>query len=417
MLSRFSTADRAILRRLAARVAEIAASPLMSARRAQWVAHNDLRDRQPMMLIFPEGSWNELLPGESLSCQDEVARKIEWNLRSRIYTYEHFQDDTVVEAEWIEGPVLSDTGWGVEVHRHPAPDERGAWAFEPVIRTEADLDRLRFPDLLYDRATSQRKAEKVHDLFGDLLQVKASGVKHISYHLMSQYSSWCGLEQMLTDFVDRPAFVHAVLSFLTEGHQRFLDQLIDSNLLDLNNDNTYHSSGGNGYTDQLPATGFDPNHIRPQDMWASAESQELAPVSPRMHAEFTLHYEKQLLAPFGLNGYGCCEDLSRKIDVASAIPNLRRISISPFADVERAAQKLKGNYIFSWKPHPSHLVGAFDEENIRAYIRHTLDVCQANGCVLEMILKDTHTCEFCPERFDRWTRIAREEIQKAHPSG
>ena len=131
-----------------------------------------------------------------------------------------------------------------------------------------------------------------------------------------------------------------------------------------------------------------------------------------MQREFVLQYEKQLLAPFGLNGYGCCEDLSRKLDDVLTIPNIRRISISPFADVERSAARMKGEAIFSWKPHPSHLVGGFDEEKVRAYIRHALEICQENGCYLEMILKDTHTCEFHPERFDRWTRIAREEIRR-----
>jgi hypothetical protein len=32
--------------------------------------------------------------------------------------------------------------------------------------------------------------------------------------------------------------------------------------------------------------------------------------------------------------------------------------------------------------------------------------------VLDMILKDTHTCEHLPERFDRWTQIAREEVSR-----
>ena len=215
---------------------------------------------------------------------------------------------------------------------------------------------------------------------------------------------------MLTDMADRPDFVHRVLSFLEEGHRRFLGQLVEANLLSLNNDNTYHSSGGNGYTDELPAPGFDPTQVRPCDLWASAESQELAQVSPRMHAEFALAYEKRLLEPFGLTGYGCCEDLSRKLDAVLTIPHIRRVSISPFADVDRCAPKLKGNSIFSWKPHPSHLVGNFNPQAIRAYIRHTLEVCREHGCVLEMILKDTHTCEFHAERFDEWTRIAREEI-------
>jgi hypothetical protein len=89
-----------------------------------------------------------------------------------------------------------------------------------------------------------------------------------------------------------------------------------------------------------------------------------------------------------------------------------QFSISPFADVEASAQRLSGNYIFSWKPHPAHLVGGFDEPLIRNYIRHTVEVAQEHGCVLEMILKDTYTCERLPERFDRWTQIAREEVDR-----
>jgi hypothetical protein len=143
-------------------------------------------------------------------------------------------------------------------------------------------------------------------------------------------------------------------------------------------------------------------------MWGSAEAQELAGVSPAMHEAFSLRYERELLAPFGLTGYGCCEDLTGKLDDVLTIPNIRRISISPFADVAACAEHLGDQAIFSWKPNPAHLVGTFDEDRIRSYIRHAVAVTQANGCVLEMVLKDTHTCEHHPERFDRWVAIARE---------
>jgi hypothetical protein len=73
---------------------------------------------------------------------------------------------------------------------------------------------------------------------------------------------------------------------------------------------------------------------------------------------------------------------------------------------------MQGRYIFSWKPHPSHLVGEFDAEAVRAYIRDALEVTGANGCVVEMVLKDTHTCEGKPERFREWSRIAREEVDR-----
>ena len=43
-----------------------------------------------------------------------------------------------------------------------------------------------------------------------------------------------------------------------------------------------------------------------------------------------------------------------------------------------------------------------------------MEAARANNCVLEMILKDTHTCQSRPERFTEWTRIAREEINRAY---
>ncbi len=407
-----STLDRGILRNLAERVAEIAALPIQAERRELWKMHNSLLSTLPLMLVFPEGSWQELLSEKSLLCEGEEARRIESTLRSRIYYHEHFQDDTVIEREWVVQKIIHDSGWGLEARRIPSPTPRGAWNFDPVMKDTSDLKKLRFPKIVYDKEETEDRLAQAEDLFGDILDVKVKGVTHISYHLMSQYTSWRGLKQMMTDIHLQPQMLHDAMAFLEEGHHGILQQYIDQNLLSLNNDSTYQSSGGNGYTDELPKPGFEPNGIRPCDMWASAESQEMAQVGPRQHAEFALQYEKRLLKPFGLSGYGCCEDLTRKLDDVLTIPNIRRISISPFADVRKCAEKLQGDYIFSWKPHPAHLVGQFDEGAIREYIRDTIETTQKHGCVLEIILKDTHTCEHHPERFDRWTQIAREEVNR-----
>ena len=71
--------------------------------------------------------------------------------------------------------------------------------------------------------------------------------------------------------------------------------------------------------------------------------------------EFALQYEKPLLEPFGLTGYGCCEDLSRKLDDVLTIPHIRRISISPFADVDLSAARLKLRAQPSSPGNPSRL--------------------------------------------------------------
>ena len=405
-------AERTILRDLAKRVAEIACLPIQGRRRQQWKLHNSLRSKQPMIWLSPEGAWRELVPESSLRCQGKQARGIELQLRRTLYYHEHFCDDNLVEKTWTVRRAIVSSGWGIEPQWHWSDEALGARAFQPVIHKPADLKKIRLPEIHEDTAETARRLAEAQGLFGDILDVRVSGVAHVSFHLMAQYTALRGLEQVMMDMMENPEWLHEAMRLLTEGNGRLVQQYIDQNLLSLNNDWTYQSSGGNGYTDELPAAGFDPQRVRPCDMWASAEAQELALVSPRMHEEFSLRYERELLEPFALIGYGCCEDLTRKMDDVLTIKNIRRISISPFADVDKCAEKLGDKAIYSWKPHPAHLVGTFDEDKVRAYIRHTLEATKANGCVMEMILKDTHTCENRPERFDAWCRIAREEVER-----
>jgi hypothetical protein len=402
--------ERIIIRDLAKRVAEIAAMPVMDERKKLWKQHNSLKKTRPMILIFPEGSSWEILPRSALKCENFEAQNMEWDLRQQIHGFEHFQSDNVVDGEVRVGKVIRDSGWGIEAKWHHSDQPGGARGFDPVILTAADLKKLKHPVIEYDEATTTKNLTQMQELLGDILSVKLVGIGYVSFHMMSCYTSWRGLEQVMLDMYEEPQMLHDAMSFLEQGNHGLIKQYGDQNLLSLNNNNIYHSSGGNGWTEELPAKGFKPDHVRPSDMWASAEAQELAQVSPEMHNEFSLAYEKRLLKPFALNGYGCCEDLTNKLDYVFEIPNLRRISMSPWANVDVCAERLKDNYIFSWKPNPAHLVGHFDPGSIRKYIQHTVDVAKANGCVLEIILKDTHTIENHPKRFDQWTKIAREIV-------
>lgn len=407
-----SPKDRRIVRDLAKRVAEIAALPIQGERRDLWRRHNALGITRPMILVFPEGSWGEILPGSALECESKEARGIERRLRSRIIQHEFLGDDSVIEGEWVVGKAIRQTGWGLDARHVASSETRGAWGFDPVVREPADLGKLRHPEVTYDEDATARSLEAARDMLGDILEVKPKGVAHVSFHLMSIWIQLRGLTQVMTDMYSEPGMLHDAMAFLEEGHHGIVRQYVEQNLLDLNNDGTYNSTGGNGYTDELPAEGFDPARVRPCDMWASAESQEMAQVSPELHEEFVMQYERRLLEGWGLTGYGCCEDLSRKLDGVFSMNGMRRISVAPFADVKACAEKILDRYIFSWKPNPSHLVGKFDTEAIRSYIRSALEVTGANGCVVEMVLKDTHTCEGRPERFREWVRIAREEVDR-----
>jgi hypothetical protein len=403
--------ERRILRDLAKRIAEIAALPIQNERRRLWIDHNALRPGRPLILVFPEGSWNELLPDKDNRCHSRGVYKLERGLMLTIYQHEHFDMDAPIINEWIVPKTIVNSGWGLTPQWQSSTTARGARKFDPVLIERDDLKKLRYPEIRVDEEDSAMRLAFIQDLMGDILNVRQVGMQYVWFSPMEEYTSLRGLEQVMVDMLEAPEMLHEAMAFMEEGYHRLTRQYVDLNLLSVNNDNAYQSSGGLGWSDQLPAPGFDPSRIRPCDVWASAQSQEMAQVSPRMHEEFVMQYEARLLVPFGLAGYGCCEDLTRKLKPIMAIPNMRRISISPWADVRACAEQLGDRFILSWKPHPAHLAGeSFDAAAEHQYIRKALE--DSRGCIMEMVLKDTHTCRNQLNRFDEWTRIAREEVHR-----
>ena len=107
--------------------------------------------------------------------------------------------------------------------------------------------------------------------------------------------------------------------------------------------------------------------------------------------------------------YGCCEPVHSRIHILKAIPNLDRVSVSPWADEAIMARELGRRYVYSRKPSPAQISTArFDEDAIRADLRQTLTT--ARDCRLEIIMKDVHTLNNQPERLPRWVQLARETI-------
>jgi len=141
----YSARDREILRDLARHVAEIAELPIQEERRELWKKHNSLQQTRPLILVYPEGSWVELLTEKDLQCEGEEARRIEWTLRSRIYRHEYFQDDYVIEREWVVQKVIHKSGWGLEERRIASSEERGVWKIDPVIKDPSDLEKNSLP--------------------------------------------------------------------------------------------------------------------------------------------------------------------------------------------------------------------------------------------------------------------------------
>jgi hypothetical protein len=222
-----------------------------------------------------------------------------------------------------------------------------------------------------------------------------------------------GLEKMMLYMYDNPALLHHVMKFLADNNMKKLDYLEEKGLLSLNNNDSYVGSGGIGYCREIPRRNVDDSYVKTGDMWGFSESQETVGVSPAMFEEFVFQYQLPILKRFGLNCYGCCEPVHTRWHVIKTIPNLRRVSVSAWADRKMMSDYLEDRFVFSWKPNPALLaVPHLDQDGARKYVRETVEFTK--GCKLEIIMKDNHTIGRNPDNVKDWVRIVREEIDRVY---
>ena len=408
----FSDKDLAIVRDLARQVMEIAALPVQEEKRALWRALNRLRPRRPMVWLN-ELPWNEMGCDE-LAChaENDVARRVEGQLRSILYHWRHLRVDMVVDGVYFTPLVYRDTGYAVEAKTVPGTGDFGFGArdYVPIMKTAADIERIQMPKITADPEASERHFQQVSELLGGVMPVQKRGVVHMWFAPWDQLIQWYGITELMTDMVDRPAFVHKAISRMVDAMMARLDQLEKLGLLSMSDGNHRVGSGGLGITDQLqaPANGAP---VRPLSQWGTATGQIFSEVSPAMHDEFCLQHELRWLRRFGLNCYGCCEPLHTKMGILRQVPRLRRVSMSRWIKLDDAVKVVGNDYIFSYKPNPAIFAwDTWEPEKARDEIRRVL--AATKGCSVEFIMKDVSTCRSQPQRIWDWCKLALEEVQR-----
>ena len=154
--------------------------PEQEDKRKLWYKHNSLDGEKPLILVFPEGSWREIMPEGTLKCEDETARKIEAELLMRIYRYEHLKDDAPIEVCFDVQKVLNgeqvpwfcEGDWGIDVQRE-YNGGHNMFAFKQSIESIEDLHKLKTPVLKYDeKETTSGLFEKHEDYLSGILPVR-----------------------------------------------------------------------------------------------------------------------------------------------------------------------------------------------------------------------------------------------------
>ena len=342
-MAEISQQDIDILRRLAAQQAEIAALPVHQEKAEMWRRLNQLDSVRPMVWIN-EICWHEMNVDDELTLQatDPWCRRLEDQFRKLIYQWQHLPADMIVD-DFIACPlVIHSTGFGitedVDIAKTDESNSVVSRHFHRQIVCPEDIEKIKMPTVTYDEAATQANYQKMCDIFGDIIPVKMAGIKGRWFAPWDELVRWWGIEDALMDLVLRPQMVHDIMAHLVDAYLCELAQWEDLNLLSRNDNNTRIGSGGYGYTGELPGDHFMAESPRAMNLWGCATAQIFSEVSPDMHWEFAVQHEMRWLERWGLTYYGCCEPLDIKMGVLRRIPNLRKVSMSPWVDVARGAE-------------------------------------------------------------------------------
>ena len=402
--------DIEVLRNLAARTAEIAALPVQKDRLRQWIALNALRPERPLFTI-DQIPWHEMDVDDflKLECEDDFARQIETALRRQLYKWEYMRDDLVIESHINIPMAIEGITYGIDVIEQlvMTDDSNDVVSHKYIdqLKTEEDLEKLKFPSIRLDEEENSRREDLAHEAFDGILEVRMDGYTP-AYTIWDMIVRWRGLDDLLIDLIDRPEFMHKLMERVTDISIDMLEQLEEKGLLS-QPQATVHCSGA--WTDELPQEKYN-TRPKAKDLWAFGMAQIFSTVSPEMHDEFEIEYAKRYYDRFGLVYYGCCEPLDKKIDIVRKLPNVRKIAISPWADIDHAAAQIGKDFVLSSKPTPAHLAVSWNPKAAQADIEMLLSVCQKHNCACEFLLKDISTVMYKPETLWEWADIVRNAI-------
>ena len=416
--------EKKILKDLAQQYIEITKKQRNEELRTLWRKHNNLQKvKVPVLCSWLWGSvLGDFLFDDELVCTQPMLRDVERKLRNLIF-HETIQDDFIFEP-WLTIPavhklpieqptesfrdfIMEGGLWGdiSKLQIKHASLGGVAWIPEPIIKTMDDIDKLKWVHHEVDEIKTSERIDFFNDIFEGIIKINVDRRPIYYYNWSGSDIATClgmflGLQNLMLNIYENPELIHALAKFMQNAVLITFDEAEKAG-------DWYPSESPNtnmgmpyceGYPDPTPNKGY-----KMKDLWFFTHGQEFTLISPDQHEEFLLKYQMPIMSRFGLVSYVCCENITNKINMLRKIPNLRRIGITPTADVEKCAEQIQQDYVFSWKPNPSMICCGFDKNAIHKTIKEGLDKSQ--GCIIDIMLKDISTVQGEPQRLIEWTKI------------
>ena len=340
--------DAKILKELGKKIAEIAHLPVQNEKKELWRKNNDLEPVRPMVYI-DQLPWHELGKSDELKnrCEDEFLRTVETGLLQMLYRWRHFPCDMVVENRLDIPHEIHNLDYGIhimeDVRQTDESNDIVSHKYVDQIDTPEKLEMLKADKIWVDHKLDEEDFERGSEIFDGILPVRFSGVQ-IHAGVWDRIAQMKPAEAILWDIIDRPDFVKDIVRKFVELTEATLTQCEEQGLLDPEAQYV-HCTGA--YTDDLPKQQGE--KAMAKNVWAFGMAQIFSTVSPDMHNEFEIELVKPLYEKLGLLYYGCCEPLENKIDIVRKLSNVRKISVSPWADANKSAEHMGADYVMSFR--------------------------------------------------------------------
>ena len=403
--------DKEILRALAYEYMSYAALPVQKEKIALWRALNRGEMQRPMITI-DQLPWDELAC-EALTCrvEDRFWRGVEQGLRRTLYKWWHFPVDMVLDPFIAVPKAVTRAGYGMREKSTilGAPDcTAKSRHFVNQLLELDDVNAITDDRITHDEAETERRLAEAEELFAGIAPVKTTG---IGFHLgvWDKISTYMGVEECYFAFYDDPELLHAAMERLTRSTILGIE---DANRLGLHDDSASLCHCSHVFTDELlPDSGAGRGPVS-QNCWSMGLAQLMTSVSPGIFEEFELPYITRMASYFGMLYYGCCDRLDDRLDLVKRIPNVRKVSCSPWSDRARFAAEIGPDLVMSAKPSPAFLAtGSFDANAVRRDLELTCALARQNKINLEFLLKDVSTVRREPERLTRWAETAMRVVE------
>lgn len=395
------------VRSLAQEYMDMANSQKQIEAKKRFLSTNDLTPVRPPVLI-DEIPWHELhCTGElDCICEDAKLRNLEYFFLQAKYRWKHFACDTNFDPFFRVVTTIESSGIGVSKQYNKADTHQSgdivSREYIDVFEDESSVELIKIPTFKLRPDIDEENMNFFTDVLNGIMPVKLCGRGYIYHAPWDVIAEFRGMTSILYDFYDRPEHLHAIrrkFMEVTTAELDFVEQnsFVDDSISDLHCTPAQISGKGN--------KGW-------KSTWFRTMAQPFGDVSPAMHEEFEIPYLLEMSKRFAYTYYGCCEPLDKKIDIIKKIDNLRKIGVSPWANVDSCAEQISKNYVLARKPNPAFVARITDPEVIRKETEETVKACIKNGCPYEFVLKDISTISNRPENLDVWAKTVNEVLNK-----